>query len=97
VQNGDIMSEARKIMNNQKIEINEENRKAALAKFMATPVTSVEEVIGEYTRVLDSYCIEFNIKTHEELMARADELEFESSVSSDILDKYSFIQRNKIQ
>jgi hypothetical protein len=91
------MSEARKIMGAQKIEITEEGRKAALAKFMATPVKPVEEVIGEYTRVLDLYCTKFNIKTYEELMSRADELEFDSAISSDILDKYSFIQRNKIQ
>jgi hypothetical protein len=91
------MSEARKIMSAQKIEITEEGRKVALAKFMATPIASVEEVIGEYTRVLDSYCTQFNIKTHEELMTRADELEFDSAISNDILDKYSFIQRNKIQ
>ncbi len=91
------MTGARKIMSAQKIEITEEGRKAALAKFMATPVTSVEEVINEYTRVLDSYCLKFNIKTHAELMSRADELEFESAISNDILDKYSFIQRNKIQ
>ena len=97
MQYSDNMGEARKIMSAQKIEITEEDRKAALAKFMATPVTSVAEVIGEYTRVLDSYCLKFKIKTHEELMTRADELEFETSISNDILDKYSFIQRNKIQ
>jgi len=97
MQYGDIMTEARKIMSAQKIEITEEGRKAALAKFMATPVTPVEGVIAEYTRVLDSYCTKFNIKTHEELMSRADELEFDSAISNDILDKYSFIQRNKIQ
>lgn len=91
------MSEARKIMSTLRIEITEEGRNAALAKFMATPVTSIEEVIGEYTRALDSYCLKFSIKTHEELMSRADELEFDSAISNDILDKYSFIQRNKIQ
>ncbi len=30
-------------------------------------------------------------------MSRADELEFEPRICSEILDKYSFIERNKVQ
>jgi LPS O-antigen subunit length determinant protein (WzzB/FepE family) len=91
------MNTARKIMNNQKIEITEEGRKAALAKFMATPVSNMDDVLDDYINTLNQYCEHFNAKSHDELMARADELEFEAKICSDILDKFSFIQRNKIQ
>jgi len=91
------MSEARKMMNNQKIEITDEDKRAALAKFMATPVSSMDVVLADYINSLNQYCERFNAKSHNELMSRADELEFESKICSDILDKFSFIQRNKIQ
>ncbi|MFP5384444.1 MAG: hypothetical protein ACLGHN_00090 [Bacteriovoracia bacterium] len=84
-------------MDTQKTEISEERKKAALAKFMSIPVTSADDVILNYTNSLNEYCERFNAKSHDELMSRADELEFEPQVCSDILDKYSFIQRNKFQ
>lgn len=95
--NGGIMNVARKLMNIQKIEITEEGRKAALAKLMAAPVISLDDALKEYTATLDAYCINFKATNYHELMSRADELEFEPRICSEILDKYSFIERNKVQ
>jgi hypothetical protein len=91
------MNVARKLMNIQKIEITEEGRKAALAKLMAAPVISLDDALKEYTATLDAYCINFKATNYHELMSRADELEFEPRICSEILDKYSFIERNKVQ
>lgn len=91
------MSTARKTMNTEKIEITADAKKAALAKFMSTPVIDMDVALKEYNAALDEYCSRFNAKDHNELMTRADELEFESFICSDILDKYSFIQRNRDQ
>lgn len=94
------MSVVRKNMNVQKaekIEITPEEKKMALAKFMATPVVSMDDLITQYTSSLNEYCDRFKAKNYDELMTRADELEFDAYICNDILDKYSFIQRNKIQ
>lgn len=84
-------------MNTQKNEISEERKKAALAKFMSISVSSADDLILSYTKSLNEYCERFSAQSYDELMSRADELEFEAQICNDILDKYSFIQRNKIQ
>lgn len=91
------MTVVRKMMDAQKLEVSDEKKKAALSKFMSIPVSSAEDVILDYTNSLNTYCEHFSAKSHDELMARADELEFEPQVCGDILDKYSFIQRIKNQ
>jgi hypothetical protein len=93
--NGGIMNVARKLMDIQKIEITEEDRNAALAKLMNAPVIPMDDALREYKATLDEYCTRFNAQNHHDLMARADELEFEPKVCFEILDKYSFIVRNQ--
>jgi hypothetical protein len=90
------MGEPRKMMNAQKIEITEADRKRAMATFMNAPVINIDDALKEYKETLDQYCIEFKASSHEELMTRADELEFDDKICNEILDKYSFIQRHKL-
>jgi len=90
------MTVARKIMNTTtEIKITEEDRKAAMELFLNTPSIPVEKVLSEYQKTLDEYCIKFNSPNYLDLVFRADEMEFEPSISGDILDKYSFIERHK--
>lgn len=91
------MGEARKPMSTQKIEISEADRKAAVAAFMNAPIINQDQAIKEYKETLDQYCVRFKAANYLELMTRADELEFESKICNEILDKYSFLERNKIQ
>ncbi|MFP5491768.1 MAG: hypothetical protein ACLGG0_09710 [Bacteriovoracia bacterium] len=83
-----------KRISTEKIEVSAAAREAALTKFENTPVISMDDALKAYKAQLDDYCIRFNAKDHSELMTRADELEFEHNICSEILDKYSFINRN---
>lgn len=83
--------------NKQESSISNKEKRETLAKFMSIPVTSFAEVSKEYTDVLNGYCARFNVESLDELMARADELEFGEEISSEILDKYSFLLRHKRQ
>lgn len=97
LRSGDKMTVARKNMNtNSEIIITEEDRKAAMASFMSTPVVELDDAITEYRNTLNEYCEKFEISTYKELVKRADELEFGSKISSEILEKYSFIERHQI-
>jgi len=89
------MSVERKIMSTQTIHITEEEKKAAMAIFMATPVVSTEDTLLEYRNTLNQYCEKFEITSYKELVKKADELEFGSNISLEILEKYSFIERNQ--
>ena len=90
------MSGAKKIMNTaETIHITDADRKAAMAFLESVPSISVDEALSQYKAVLDSYCSEFKANTYHELMMRADESEFAPKVCSEILDKYSFIQRHE--
>ncbi|OFZ15340.1 MAG: hypothetical protein A2X86_17650 [Bdellovibrionales bacterium GWA2_49_15] len=80
-------------MSIKKFEITDEDRKAAMTTWMNAPVIKYDVALKEYKAKLDEYCVRFNIATHEELMARADELEFDSKICNEILDMYSFIHR----
>jgi hypothetical protein len=89
------MTIARKIMNtNTEILITEEERKAAAALFLNTPTIPVEKVLEEYRVVLNDYCSKFEASSYRELAVRADEFEFGPTISLDILDKCSFIERH---
>lgn len=90
------MTIARKIMNtNTEILITEEDRKAATALFLNTPAIPVEKVLEEYRIVLNDYCSKFEASSYRELGVRADEFEFGSTISLDILDKCSFVERHQ--
>lgn len=90
------MSEAKKIMNTaETIHITDEDRKAALAFLNRVDLSSVEETLDQYMSELDSYCLKYDVKNHYDLMTLADELKFEPKICSEILDKYSFIQRHQ--
>ena len=77
------------------IKITEEDRRAAMASFMNTPVIEIDDALTEYRNALNKYCEKFEISTYKELAIRADEFEFGSNISLEILDKYSFIERHQ--
>lgn len=90
------MSEAKKIMNTaETIHITEEDKIAALEMLENIPVINIDDALAEYKSTLDGYCLQFNSKSHDDLMTRADELEFDFNICSEILEKYSFIQRHQ--
>ncbi len=90
------MSEAKKIMNTaETIHITEQDKRAALEMLESIPVTNIDDALTDYKSTLDKYCIQFNSNSYDDLMTRADELEFDFNVCSEILEKYSFIQRHQ--
>ena len=90
------MREIKKIIHAQKIEITEADRLAAMEKFLNAPIINIDDAVKEYTETLDQYCIQFMANSHQELMTRADELEFDHKICNEILEKYSFIQFEKL-
>lgn len=75
--------------------ISEEDKKEALASLRNAPSMSVEEAVTIYKNDLNNYCAQFKASSNLELMSRADELEFGFQVSSEILEKYSFVERHQ--
>lgn len=90
------MTIARKIMNTStEIKITEEDRKAAMALFLNTPSVPVEKILEDYRVALNDYCAKFEASSYRELAIRADEFEFGPTISLDILDKCSFVERHQ--
>lgn len=90
------MSGAKKIMNTlETICISETEKKAAMAMLEGIPIIDIDDALVEYRATLDEYCKMFNSDSHHDLMVKADELEFEPTTCTEILEKYSFIQRHQ--
>lgn len=97
LRSSDKMTIARKNMNtNSEIIITEEDRKAAMELFLKIPSIPIEKVLEEYRDTLNKYCEKFQASSYRELAIRADEFEFGSTISLEILDKCSFVERHQL-
>jgi hypothetical protein len=84
-----------RLVTTEEINITDKDRKAAMAMLQNAPSMSLDDALIEYQSILDSYCSRFDATSLDDLMSRADELEFEPQICAEILEKYSFIQRHQ--
>lgn len=90
------MSVERKMMNTAlEIQITEEDTKKALEFLNEAPAIPVEKILESYREVLNNYCEKFSATSYRELITRADDFEFGPTISLEILDKYSFLERHQ--